>query len=96
MGFLLLGLAVMLLIIGYVVPTFVLPIVTDNVWVGALPCSRPRILALLVGMMLLLAGGGLACLAAAAASKRRDPLVATDPANFISRGSPLELTAAAA
>lgn len=72
LGFLLLGLGVMLLIVGYIVPTFVLPILTDNVWVNAVPRLAREALPLLIGMVFLLAGSGLGCLAAAAASKRRD------------------------
>jgi hypothetical protein len=72
LGFLLLGMALLLLVIGYVVPAFVIPLLTDNVWIGAVPRLARNSLGLLLGIMLLLVGAGLGCLAAAAASRRRD------------------------
>src|SRR3954471_269783 len=72
LGFLLIGMALLLLLIGYVVPAFVIPLFTDNVWIGAMPRLARDSLGLLLGIMLLLIGAGLGCLAAAAASRRRD------------------------
>lgn len=72
LGVLLIAIAGVLVLIGYVVPTFVLPLLTKNPWVGAAPRLAADSLPLLVALVLLLAGAGLACLAGAAASKRRD------------------------
>lgn len=66
------GLALLLVIIGYVVPAFVVPLFTSNVWVNALPRLARDSLPLLFGLTLLLCGAGLGCLAGGAASKRRD------------------------
>ncbi len=72
LGFLLLGMALLLVIIGYIVPTLILPLLTKNVWVGAVPRLAADSLPLLIAMTLTLTGAGLGCLAGAAASKRRD------------------------
>ena len=72
LAFLLFGIALLLIFIGYVVPTFVVPLFTDNVWVGALPRLANDSLPMLLILALLLCGGGLACLIGATASKRRD------------------------
>ena len=72
LAFLLFGIALLLIIIGYVVPAFVVPLFTDNVWVGALPRLASDSLPMLLVLALLLCGGGLACLIGASASKRRD------------------------
>jgi len=72
LAFLLFGIALLLIFIGYVVPTFVVPLFTDNVWVGALPRLANDSLPTLLILALLLCGGGLACLIGATASKRRD------------------------
>ena len=72
LGFLLLGMALLLVVIGYIVPTLILPLLTKNVWVGAAPRLAADSLPLLIGLALLLIGGGLGCLAASAASRRRD------------------------
>jgi hypothetical protein len=72
LAFLLFGMALLLLIIGYVIPSFVVPLFSDNVWVGAVPRLARDSLPLLLALVLLLCGGGLACLAGASASKRRD------------------------
>jgi hypothetical protein len=72
LGILLLGMALLLLVIGYVVPTLVVPLLTDNVWVGAVPRLAADSVPLLLGLTLLLVGGGVGCLAGASASRRRD------------------------
>ena len=72
LGFMLIGMALLLLLIGYIIPAFVVPLFTDNVWVGAVPRLAADSLGLLLGLMLLLVGAGVGCLAAAAASRRRD------------------------
>lgn len=72
LGILFLGMALLLVVIGYVVPTLVLPLVTDNVWIGAVPKLAADSLPFLLGLTLVLAGAGIGCLAAASASRRRD------------------------
>ena len=72
LAFLLFGMALLLIVIGYVIPSFVVPLFTDNVWVGALPRLASDSLPMLLVLALLLCGGGLACLIGATASKRRD------------------------
>lgn len=72
LGILLLGMALLLVVIGYVVPTLVVPLLTKNVWIGAVPKLAADSLPLLLGLTLLLVGGGLGCLAGASASRRRD------------------------
>lgn len=72
LAFLFFGMALLLAIVGYVVPAYVVPLFTDNVWIGALPRLARDSLPLLAGLTLLLFGAGLGCLAAASASKRRD------------------------
>ena len=72
LGILFLGMALLLVVIGYVVPTLVLPLFTDNVWVGALPRMAADSLPFLLGLTLVLVGAGIGCLAAASASRRRD------------------------
>ena len=72
LGFLLLGMALLLAIIGYVVPALVLPLFSKNVWVGALPRLARDSLPLLAGLVFVLVGIGLGCLAAAGATRRRD------------------------
>ncbi|MEO6122207.1 MAG: hypothetical protein ABIR32_00760 [Ilumatobacteraceae bacterium] len=72
LGILLLGMALLLVVIGYVVPTLVLPLLTKNVWIGAVPRLAADSLPFLLGLTLLLAGAGLGCLAGASASRRRD------------------------
>lgn len=72
LGFLFFGMALLLVIIGYVVPAFVVPLFSDNVWIGAVPRLARDSLPFLAGIALLLCGAGLGCLAASSASKRRD------------------------
>ncbi len=72
LGVLLLGMALLLVVIGYVVPTLILPLLTKNVWVGAVPRLAADSLPLLLGLTLLLVGAGVGCLAGASASRRRD------------------------
>ena len=72
LGFLLLGVAVLLMIIGYIVPVLVLPLLSKNVWIGALPRLANDSVPLLIGMMLALVGTGLGCLIAAGFVRRRD------------------------
>jgi len=72
LGILLLSIALLLAVIGYVVPTFVLPLFSDDVWIGAVPRIVAESAPLLIGMILVLVGAGLGCLAGAAASRRRD------------------------
>ena len=72
LAFLLFGIALLLIVIGFVIPAFVVPLFTDNVWVGALPRLANDSLPMLLVLALLLCGGGLACLIGATASKRRD------------------------
>ncbi|MCU1397588.1 MAG: hypothetical protein JWN62_697 [Acidimicrobiales bacterium] len=66
------GMALLLVIVGYVVPAFVVPLFTSNVWVGAVPRLARDSLPLLVGLTLVLCAAGLGCLAGGAASRRRD------------------------
>lgn len=72
MGVMLLGMALLLVVIGYIVPTLILPLLTKNVWVGAVPRLAADSLPLLAGLTLLLVGAGVGCLAGASASRRRD------------------------
>jgi hypothetical protein len=72
LAFLFFGLAVLLVIIGYVVPSFVVPAFTDNVWANALPRLARDQLSLLVGLILLLVIAGLACLLGSLSTRRRD------------------------
>lgn len=72
LGLLLLGMALLLVVIGYVVPTLVLPLLSKNVWVGAVPRLAADALPLLLGLTLLLVGAGVGCLAGASALRRRD------------------------
>jgi hypothetical protein len=72
MSLLLFGMALLLVVIGYVVPAFIVPAITRSVWAGILPRLARDSLAVLLGIVLLLSAGGLACLAGASASKRRD------------------------
>ncbi len=72
LGVLLLGMALLLVVVGYVVPTVVLPLFTKDVWVGAVPRLAADSLPLLLGMTLILIGAGVGCLAGASASRRRD------------------------
>lgn len=72
LGVLLLGMALLLVVIGYVVPTLILPLLTKNVWVGVVPRLAAEALPLLLGLTLLLVGAGVGCLAGASASRRRD------------------------
>lgn len=71
-AYLFFGFALLLVIVGYVVPSFVAPLFTNSAWVNALPRLAGDSLPLLLGITLLLCGAGLACLAGGAASKRRD------------------------
>ena len=72
MAFLLLGMATVLALIGYIVPALILPLLSKNVWMGAVPRLARDSLPLLIGSMFVLVGAGFACLAAAGAVKRRD------------------------
>ena len=72
LGFLLLGMALLLAIIGYIVPALVLPLLSKDVWIGALPRLARDSLPLLIGLVFLLVGVGLGCLAASGATRRRD------------------------
>jgi len=72
LAFLLFGIALLLIVIGYVVPAFIAPLFTDSVWVGALPRLAGDSLPMLLVLALLLGIGGLVCLIGASASKRRD------------------------
>jgi hypothetical protein len=71
LGFGLLLLAVLVALLGYVVPTFIVPALVDNVWEGV-----PRQLAadarpLLIGAELVLVGAGVGLLAGTGFSQRR-------------------------
>jgi hypothetical protein len=72
MAMLFFGFALLLVIIGYVVPAFVVTLFTANVWVNALPRLASDSLPLLLGLTVVLCGAGLGCVAGGAASKRRD------------------------
>ena len=72
LGFLFFGIALLLVVIGYVVPAFIVPLFSDNVWIGAVPRLARDSLPFLLGLTLLLCGVGVGCLAASSASKRRD------------------------
>jgi hypothetical protein len=72
LSYLLLALAAFLFVIGYVVPVFVLPKLTDNVWIGAAPRLARDSLPFLIGSVLVLVGAAGACLAFAGNSRRRD------------------------
>jgi len=72
LGILFLGMALLLVVIGYVVPTLVLPLLTNNVWIGAVPKLAADSLPFLLGLTLVLVGAGIGCLAGASASRRRD------------------------
>ncbi len=71
-SFLLLGTALMLVIIGYIVPALILPLTTKSPWVGVLPKVASHSLPRLLLVLLILIVSGLGCLAASGATKRRD------------------------
>lgn len=72
LGFLLLGMALLLAIIGYIVPALILPLLSKDVWIGVLPKLARDSLPLLIGLIFVLVGTGLGCLAASGATRRRD------------------------
>lgn len=72
MAILFFGFALLLVIIGYVVPAFVVPLFTSSAWVNAIPRLAGDSLPLLLGLTVLLCAAGLGCVAGGAASKRRD------------------------
>jgi hypothetical protein len=57
--------------LGYVVPVFLLPAVTDNPWVSAIPAVAEYALPVVLVVSILLVAGGLALMIAAAAARRR-------------------------
>ncbi|MCU1396478.1 MAG: hypothetical protein JWM34_4906 [Ilumatobacteraceae bacterium] len=66
------ALALLLVIVGYVVPAFVVPLFSSDPWVNAVPRLAQDSLPPLLGITVLFCALGLACYAAGAASKRRD------------------------
>lgn len=69
-GFTLMVLGVLVLAIGYLVPTVVLPSLTTSPWVQAIPEIANGQLQLLLGISLVCAGAGLGLVATAAAMRR--------------------------
>ncbi len=69
LGMLLLALLVLLL--GYVVPKFLVPALSDSVWAGLPARLADDSLGLLIGLELLLVGGGLGLLAGTGMMRRR-------------------------
>jgi hypothetical protein len=72
LGILLIAIAALLIVLGFIVPSYILPLLTKNPWIGVAPRLAADSLPLLLALALVAAGIGLGCLAAAAASKRRD------------------------
>lgn len=71
-SFLLLGTAILLVIIGYIVPALILPLFSKDPWVAILPRLVRHSLSLLTVVTLILILSGLGCLAASGATRRRD------------------------
>ncbi len=80
MGLGLFAVAVFIGLIGWALPTFVLPLLTDSPWVAALPESTRASVPLLVGVSLLCVGGGIGAIVAGVAWTRSERAVAPDPA----------------
>ena len=62
---------ILTILLGYVVPAFLLPVLTDNVWVGAIPELAEYALPVVAVVSVVLIGGGLALMIGAAAARRR-------------------------
>jgi formate hydrogenlyase subunit 3/multisubunit Na+/H+ antiporter MnhD subunit len=71
LGLGLLLLAVMVALLGYVVPKWVIPALSDSPWAGVPAALADDSLAMLVGLELLLVGAALALLAGTGAMRRR-------------------------
>lgn len=80
----LLGVAVAVGLIGWVLPTFVLPVLTESPWVEALPETTASATPLLVGVSLVCVGAGIALVIAglswARSERRVAPVVAAGSA----------------
>ncbi|MFZ1491026.1 MAG: hypothetical protein WAS51_13895 [Ilumatobacteraceae bacterium] len=72
LGLGLVGVAVLVGIIGWVLPTFVLPVLTDSPWAKAIPEIAHSALSLLVGLSLVSAGLGVAAIIAGVAWGRSE------------------------
>ncbi len=57
--------------LGYLVPVYAIPHLTDNVWVAAIPALARYALPVVLAASLVLVAGGVALMIAAAASRRR-------------------------
>lgn len=71
LGFGLLLLAVLVAVLGYIVPRFVLPLLSDSPWAHIPILLSNDSLPLLIGVELLLVGAGVALLASSGAMRRR-------------------------
>jgi hypothetical protein len=71
-SFLLLGSAIMLVLVGYIVPALILPLFSKDPWVAILPSVARHSLPRFMVAMFTLIVSGLACLAASGATRRRD------------------------
>jgi hypothetical protein len=71
LGLGLLLLAVMVAVLGYIVPKFVIPALSDSPWAGVPAALADNSLALLVGFELLLVGAAMALLAGTGMMRRR-------------------------
>jgi hypothetical protein len=57
--------------LGFLVPAYLLPVLTDNVWVSAIPAVARYALPVVIVASVVLVAGGLTLMIAAAASRRR-------------------------
>jgi formate hydrogenlyase subunit 3/multisubunit Na+/H+ antiporter MnhD subunit len=71
LSFGLLLLAMLVALLGYVVPTFLVPILSDSAWAGVPKQLAADELPLMLGLVLVLVGGAGACFAAAGMLTRR-------------------------
>ena len=72
LSYLLLGAAILLVIIGYIVPALILPLFSKDPWVAILPRLASHALGPFMVTMLILVMSGLGSFAASAATRRRD------------------------
>ena len=59
------------ILLGYVVPAFVLPMFDESIWTGAIPAIAEHFLPIVIGVAIVLCAGGIALMIGAAAARRR-------------------------